>query len=484
MLIWMSDPDKLCSHSNRVWLDFAKRSLDSALGNSWAAEVYPDDLQKCMNIYIRSFNRREEFTVEYRVRRREGEYRWVFDTGVPRFNSDGSFAGYFGSCIDVTECKHAERELWAIEESRREQVRCCPVAMVLDRSGTNENVLFNEKFTALFGYAKGDVPDMDHWWHLAYPDDNYRTEVKAAWQARVETAVRNRTGIHGMQAKIQGKDGCARDIQFYFSRLGEIDVVSFLDLADRKETELGGIECPEKVVHTDSVGSTSEMAAFLAHELAQPLAAILSNAQGAESFANRTDPDLAEIRGALADIVEDDRRARAVVENMRAIFQKHRIVEDELDLNQLVNNVHRLVKNEAVLQGVEVRLILVPIAVQVRGKESMLQEVLLNLIRNGMDAMKQTPRNRRILTLTTAVQANCGAILVEDCGKGIAEEDKPKLFTPFFTTKSDGLGLGLSISQSLVESLGGSISLETRSEPGTAFRVSLPLAGRARAHHC
>lgn len=143
----------------------------------------------------------------------------------------------------------------------------------------------------------------------------------------------------------------------------------------------------------------------------------------------------------------------------------------------------RLVKNEAVSQGVEVRLMLVPTAVQVRGYESILQQVLLNLIGNGMDAMRQTPKNRRVLTVTTAVQsgANCGTVLVEDCGKGIAEGDKPKLFTPFFTTKSDGLGMGLSISRSLVESLGGRITLEDRSGPGAAFRVSLPLAAKGTA---
>lgn len=483
VLIWVSDADKLCSHSNRFWLDFTKSSLNFALGNSWNTEVHPNDVPRCMNIYTRSFDRREEFTLEYRLRRGEGEYRWVLETGVPRFNSEHSFAGYIGSCIDVTERKQAEQELEATEETTRQQVRRFPVAMVMDRGAVEGNVLFNEKFTALFGYAKKDLPDMDRWWRLAYPDENYRTEVKATWQARIDEAIKNRTDIDPMLAKVRCNDGSTREIRFYFSRVGETDVVSFVDLTERKQTEVNGIESLERFVHKDGMASGTQMAASLAHELAQPLAAILSNAQAAERFANRANPDLSEIRGALADITEDDRRARAVVENMRAMFQRHRIAPRDLDLNQVVNSVTRLVKNEAVSQGVEVRLMLVPTAVQVRGYESILQQVLLNLIGNGMDAMRQTPKNRRVLTVTTAVQsgANCGTVLVEDCGKGIAEGDKPKLFTPFFTTKSDGLGMGLSISRSLVESLGGRITLEDRSGPGAAFRVSLPLAAKGTA---
>jgi two-component system, LuxR family, sensor kinase FixL len=486
VLIWMSSADKLCNHANRFWLDFTGRNIDSAFANNWAQEVHPDDLEKCTNFFARSFDRQEEFSVEYRLRRRDGEYRWVLDTGVPRFNSDRSFAGYVGSIIDVTEPKRAAEEVRESEERNRQRVRDLPVAMVVDRSVAENNVLFNARFMMLFGFAKEDVPDMDHWWRQAYPEENYRAEVKATWQVRVEQSIRNRTDIDPMQARVTGKDGSSREIQFYFSSLGETAVVSFVDLTERKQSELGGSDTMVEIVNVNGAASSSQMAASLAHELAQPLAAILSNAQAAERFASRPDPDLAEIRDALADITEDDRRARAVIENMRAMFQRRRIVSYDLDLNQVVMNVHRMVKNAAASQGVQLQLVLVPGAVQVRGDESILQQVFLNLVSNGMDAMKHTSKERRILTLTTTIQAgaNCGIVLVEDHGKGISDEEKSRLFTPFFTTKSDGLGMGLSISRSLVESLGGRLTLENRPEPGAAFRVSLPLAARAKAQSC
>jgi len=111
VMIWMAGPDKLCNYFNQPWLEFTGRPLKAELGNGWAEGVHHDDLQRCLKTYSHGFDKRESFAMEYRLRRNDGEYRWILDIGVPRFNADGSFAGYIGSCLDITDRKRAEDAL-------------------------------------------------------------------------------------------------------------------------------------------------------------------------------------------------------------------------------------------------------------------------------------------------------------------------------------------------------------------------------------
>ena len=123
VLVWMSGPDKLCTFFNKGWLDFTGRPIERELGNGWADGVHPDDLPTCLDTYSSAFDRRDPFKMEYRLRRRDGEYRWVLDEGVPLFSPDGTFAGYIGSCVDITERRHAEDAVRHKEMELRESQR-------------------------------------------------------------------------------------------------------------------------------------------------------------------------------------------------------------------------------------------------------------------------------------------------------------------------------------------------------------------------
>ena len=138
VLIWMSGTDKLCTYFNKPWLDFTGRSIEQELGNGWAKGVHPDDLLRCLDTYTRSFDGREEFRMEYRLRHRDGEYRWILDIGVPRFNRDGSFAGYIGSVVDISERKMAEERLRESAEQLHISEERLRLAQKVARIGTFE----------------------------------------------------------------------------------------------------------------------------------------------------------------------------------------------------------------------------------------------------------------------------------------------------------------------------------------------------------
>jgi len=261
-------------------------------------------------------------------------------------------------------------------------------------------------------------------------------------------------------------------------RSGGGALIIHFDITHQKLAELDRERMQEETAQLHRATEMGQLVASLAHELAQPLAAVLSNAQAASRLAARPELDLPEIQAALSDIIEDDQRARAVLNNVRAILKKHAVTPHKVNLNEIVENVVLMVRSSAQLRGIHLRTKLSEDAVFVQGDEVPLQQVLLNLVNNAMDAMSQVPMERRVLTLKTAVQtqSKCGLLVVEDQGPGVPDGLKARLFQPFFTTKSEGLGMGLSICHTILQTLGGSIELQERPEPGATFRVMLPPA--------
>ena len=252
-------------------------------------------------------------------------------------------------------------------------------------------------------------------------------------------------------------------------------LIVHLDITQRKQAELERTRSRTEIYHLNRVAAMGQLAASLAHELSQPLTAIMSNAEAAQRFAHLAAPDMVEICEALEDIARDDKRASAVIQRMRAMLKKENVAIEPVDLNQIATSVVQMIRNEVALRGMTIDLGLSATPVMVKGDQVGLQQVVLNLASNGLDAMAIASGGGH-LAIRTAVEPSAGKIWVIDDGPGVSAEVRDKLFQPFFTTKTTGLGMGLSICHSIVESLGGRINLADADGKGAAFVVELPLA--------
>ena len=251
-----------------------------------------------------------------------------------------------------------------------------------------------------------------------------------------------------------------------------------IDITPRKHAEAEALRHRDELSHLSRVALMGEMSASIAHELNQPLAGILSNAAAGQRFIDRGNVDQAEIRELLGDIIADGRRASDVVRGIRGMVKKEQVARRSVDLNEVVMDAVRMVSPDAVLRSCQVETSLDANLPAIEADPVQLQQVLLNLVINAFDAMRDTPVSRRKVVIAT--QSNGDGTVrtsVRDYGVGISEEMRDRLFDPFFSTKTEGLGMGLAIVRSIVESHGGTITAENADGGGTRFEFVLPVNG-------
>jgi PAS domain S-box-containing protein len=475
VLIWMSGTDKRCMYFNLPWLEFTGRTLEQELGDGWAEGVHPEDLQRCLNTYVRAFDAREPFAMEYRLRRHDGEYRWILDNGVPLFEADQGFAGYIGSCIDITERKQRNDLLKQDQTYLRQVIDITPnLIFAKDRQGrftlANQAVadIYGTTVDALIGKTDADFN------HNVEEVEFFRrmdVEVMDTLQERfiAEEHVTDAAGkVRWMQTvkrPILDKDGAANQV------LG-----SATDITARKHAELELGQRHNELAHLARVAVMGELTASLAHELNQPLTAILSNVQTVLRLLDDPAPDVKEIREILGDIVSDNQRAGEVIRSLRNMLKKRELKFEALDLNSVILEVAGLIHSDALIKHVSVALQLDPDLPGVRGDRIHLQQLMLNLAINAFDAMTDIPAGERSLNIsTTRMDARSVQVAVQDSGTGIPPDQLEKAFEPFFTNKSHGLGMGLAICRSIVQTHGGRVWATNNDDRGMTFRFILPI---------
>jgi len=348
VMIWMSSPDKLCTFFNKGWLEFTGRAIDQELGSGWAEGVHANDLDQCLEVYGTSFDARQPFTMEYRLRRNDGEYRWVLDSGIPRFGSDGTFLGYIGSCFDITERRQSE---------------------------------------------------LDH--------------------------------------QLQNME---------LARVGRVALMG-------------------------------ELAASLAHEVNNPIGAMVTNANAGQRMIAGGNVENEELSDLLADIVADGHRAREVIEGIRNMVRKEKTTRALVRVDEIIRDLLRIVKADALTRKVALTTEIDSKAGSVMADRVQLLQVLLNLTLNAFEAMSVIRSNARHLVIRADRNGEGEVLLrVRDSGPGFPSGIVDQLFEPFFSTKVGGTGMGLAIARSIIEAHGGTLSGENCDDGGACFTVRLPEA--------
>jgi PAS domain S-box-containing protein len=471
VFIWMSGVDKLCTFFNKPWLEFTGRTIEQEMGNGWAEGVHPDDLQSCFKTYTEAFDARQSFVMQYRLRRHDGEYRWISDTGVARYDAQEKFAGYIGSCMDVTELMRKEQALREFEERVVLAAEAAHLGVWEMNTATNELWMSNGART-LFQFDSDTRLDYEAVQDRVHPEDRALRDsaVKGAIETRSQYEIEYRVLLpDGTLRWIGSRGRCVTEENG--TRLIGVSI----DITPRKRAEAEARHYHEEVGHLSRVAAVGELATSIAHELNQPLSGIISNAGAGRRLLDRGDADLRELRDILGDIVADGRRAGDVIRGIQSMVRKGVIARQRVNLNELVINVARMVNPSAMLQSCEVQTLLGPDLPPVEVDPIQLQQVLLNLVINAFDAMHDTPRSRRKVVIVTERNADDAIrASVRDYGVGISEEARDRLFDHFFTTKAQGLGMGLAIVRSIVESHGGTIDGENVEGGGAQFHFILP----------
>jgi C4-dicarboxylate-specific signal transduction histidine kinase len=254
-------------------------------------------------------------------------------------------------------------------------------------------------------------------------------------------------------------------------------VVTFEDITERKQAEMEAKELRSNLSHAGRISLLGQLASALAHELSQPLGAILRNAEAAEIMLQQSSPDLEELRAIVTDILRDDQRAGQVIDRLRSLLKRRSLVTQPLELPDVIAEVFSLVRADAAARQVKLDYLAAPNLPLISGDRIHLQQVLLNLLVNAMDAVDGCPSERRSIQVSVRqTDSTTVEVRVADNGPGIPDDALPRLFEPFFTTKAKGMGMGLPVSKTIIKAHKGNLWAENGPEGGACFCFTVPVA--------
>ncbi len=448
----------------------------------YLAAVHPDDRASMAETIRAMHEQRSGCDVTHRIVRPDGEVRYVRCVGVPVVE-DGVFKAFHGTTIDVTEHELLTQELRREQAYLAEAQSLTHIGSWATNFATGQNFHISDETARLHGFdpRQGPIP-LERFWATVYRED------EPAVRATLENAIRTGTDYDIREFRIcRADDGQIRFLRTigHHNPAGEIGyyVGITMDVTERKQAEqererLRQLETD--LAHINRVNIMGEMAAALAHEIKQPIAASITSASACLRWLARDPPDLARARAAAMRIEQDGRRAADVINSLQSFYKKGPPAERQMiDLKGIVREMTVLLRNEAIRNSITIHSELDTDMPKILADRVQLQQVFMNLMLNAIEAMKDTGGE---LIIRSGLNSE-GQLLISisDTGIGLLEESRERIFDAFHTTKPHGTGMGLAITRSIVESHGGRVWATANQGAGATFHFILPVEAEARA---
>ena len=474
---WTADTDGRRYWYNKRWHDYAGTTLEEMQGFGWQKLHHPDHLERVVQGIRKSFKGDAPWEDTFPLRGRDGKYRWFLARALPIRNEAGEVVRWFGTNTDITEQMEAEKALRELNETLEQRVEAQTrerfqiwnvsqdLLVVTDADGKFLSV--NPAWTVLLGWSEAELLGKTSQW-LLHPDDRERTRAETSQLAAGHVTQR-------FETRFRHKDGSYRWLSWKAVQdQGRIYAMA-RDVTELKNAENKLMEARRELSQVARRTTLAAMSGAIAHEIRQPLGAIVTNANAGLRWLNRPAPDLDEVRDTLTHIVADGHRASEVIQSVRAMFAKGDHAGTPLDTNELIRETIALASNELEAARVVVDLELHEQLPLISAHRGQLQQVVLNIITNAADAMRTIDDRARVLRVRSrSFDLNGVAVSVQDSGTGIDPKNIDRVFDAFFTTKTNGMGMGLAICRSIVEAHGGNLSVSPGVPHGSVFHIVLP----------
>ncbi|MBW4451833.1 MAG: PAS domain S-box protein [Nostoc indistinguendum CM1-VF10] len=482
VLVWMSGTDKLCNYFNKPWLAFTGRTLEQEMGNGWAEGVHPDDFQRCLNTYTNAFDARQHFKMEYRLRRNDGEYRWLFDTGVPRFAPTGEFLGYIGSCVDIHDRNLAQETLRDSEERYRILTEVSPQAIWMGDS--HSGITYCNQYWLDYSGLTMEQTAGYGWIDIIHPNDRdrvFKTSMQAVTNGRnYEAEIRFRRVSDGsyrwhLVRGLPFRDAAGQIIK-WVGVATDIHDRRVAEAALQQLNEMLEQRIQERTAQLEAANKELESFSYsVSHDLRSPLRHIAGFIELLQKRHSSTSTLDETSQRYLRIIAETSKQAGILIDELLTFSRMGRTEMRYININmeQLVEEIKRDLQIQILGRTINWHIESLP---EVQADPSMLRLVLRNLIDN---AVKYTQtRNPTEITVGSIDNENEVVFFVQDNGVGFNMQYVHKLFGVFQRLHSEpqfeGTGVGLANVQRIIHRHNGRVWAESVVDSGATFYFSLP----------